>query len=111
MWKLFDRENDSRYAIPGGEYTLACIPDPEKEGEYLLLIDSGVQKCPELWPKGAMKGRLIPTPFKMQYVLSWTAADGKPLEDEAYAELRDDNQLLTLVFPLHHATLRFSRCR
>lgn len=111
IWQMFDRENDNRYAMPGGEYTFACIPDPDVEGDYLLLVADGVQKCPELWPAGALKGRLTPSPFKMQYALTWTTADGTPLQDEAYAMLREDQQLLTLIFPLHHATLRFSRRR
>lgn len=111
MWQMFDRENDNRYAVPGGEYTLACIPDPDTDGGYLLLVTKGARKCPELWPPGSLKGRLSPTPFKKQYALTWTAADGTPLTDEAYALLSEDQQLLTLVFPLHRATLRFSRRR
>lgn len=111
MWQMYDRENDTRYALPGGEYTLACIPDPQVQDGYLLLMAGGAVKCPELWPAGAVKGRLRPTAFKDQYSLEWTTADGSRLQDEAYAQLREDNQLLTLVFPLHRATLRFTRKR
>lgn len=108
IWQYLDRDNDPDYARPGGQYTLALVPDPDVQGGYLMLYVAGAVVERDRWHEGMLKGRLTPLPFVGRYSLEWYDARGHRVDDEANASVGDDG-VLTLNFPLLHAQLRYCR--
>ena len=108
VWHYFDRDNDAAYAVPGGDYDLLVVRDPESDGgAFLILYLGGARVNAAGWRSGMIKGRLTPTHFKDRYDLKWYDAGMEPVDDECHASV--DGDIFTIQFPLHHAQLRYSR--
>lgn len=108
IWVWLDRENDPKYARPGGRYTLAVVKAPDGEGFDILYLD-GAQTRSALWEPYMRKGRLRPTVFAGHYDLEWVDADFSPIYLDIFADLDPASDILTLSFPLLHTRFRFSR--
>ena len=109
-WQYLDRENDPRYARPGGRYLLAVVrnPDSDVDGNYDILYVDGAETWRDRWHPMMIKGRLRPTIFLDHYDLEWTDAVFETIDRDIHATITD-RSILTLSFPLLKTTMRFSR--
>lgn len=107
IWKALDRNTDSRYALPGGRYTLAIVP-ADAQGEYDILYLEGAEVHSSSWTAGMRKGKLKPTAFKDHYDLIWYDSAMECIEYDATASVEQET-ILSLNFPLLKSTLRFVR--
>lgn len=105
IYRYLDRENDPRYARPGGSYTLALVKNAENG--YDLIYLSGAQTNSGEWETGMVKGRLKPTIFAGHYDLVWYDATKKELSSECSADI-EQAAILRLNFPLLKSSMRFS---
>ncbi|MCM1519862.1 MAG: hypothetical protein NC098_03675 [Lachnoclostridium sp.] len=105
-WRYLDRENDRRYARPGGEYHLAVLRGDA--GTYDIIYVAGAETNRSLWMPGMLKGRLRATAFADHYDLEWYDAEMEPQGREAYATLTPP-AILTFYFPLLKSQLRFTK--
>lgn len=110
IWQFLDRDNDPKWALPGGRYTLG-IRNGETPGEWLIVYLDGASANGARWKPGMLKGRLFKLPFASHYNLHWVDSSFQTLDetDECSATLNDDGSILTLSFPLDRATMRFYR--
>ncbi|MCM1067466.1 MAG: hypothetical protein NC418_07840 [Muribaculaceae bacterium] len=99
FWRYLDRDTDPAKASLGGSYTLATVAEPG--GSYSIILVDGTRLT--------LKGRLHPTIFTGHYDLEWRDAQGRAVDTETSAGIELDGAILRLNFPLHSATLRFSR--
>lgn len=106
-WRYLDRDCNPDYARPGGNYTLAIVPDAEPDS-YLILYLEGAQTAASRWHPGMIKGRLKGTPFEGHYDLVWYDAELSPHSSECSATL-EQPIVLRLDFPLLKASLRLAR--
>lgn len=106
-WQYLDRDNDPRYARPGGRYHLAVVADGT--GGYDILYLGGAQILPAKWLPFMRKGRLRPTNFIGHYELSWIDSEFEEMTTDIHADLTTSGSILALSFPLLHTTMRFSR--
>lgn len=102
IWKYLDRETDSDYSIPGGYYTLALI---NNDNGYDIIYVDGAKTNKTRWTTGIIKGSLTRTRFADNFDLKWIDATGEIVSEECYATF--DGDIMTLVFPLDKARLRF----
>ena len=111
IWVYLDRDNDPRWARPGGRYTLGIRKSDDTEEILDIIYLGGAVTNASRWMPGMRKGRLAPTPFTGHYHMEWTDAmfNGMDMADECSASLNDDGSILTLSFPLDRSTLRFYR--
>ncbi len=111
VWRYLDRDNDPAWSRPGGKYTLGIMPDQHADGSWTIVYLDGALTNSGQWRPGMIKGHLEESGFLRDYNLEWTDAMHVSLgrDDECSARLSDDGMILTLVFPLDKATLRFSR--
>lgn len=109
VWEFFDEEIDTSVAVKGGRYKLALLPS-EETGGYNLIYLSGADIEPWRWKAGMKKGELIPTPFADNYTLVWTDSMGNGIDDLS-PYVMFEGEIMTLVFPLQGARLRFVRPR
>lgn len=107
FWQYLDRDNDERYARPGGKYTLAIVKSTYADGFDILYIDGAKVNQPN-WHPCMIKGRLKPTIFKNHYNLEWYDSSMKLMNDEQSASI-EQSSILTLSFPLYKTSLRFSK--
>ena len=105
IWTQLDRENDPDYARPGGNYTLAVVPNPLNAGDYLIIYLDGAVVNESSWKPGLIKGRLEQTPFEGLYNLKWYTAHMCDGGTECNATLEEG--VLSFNFPLLNARLRF----
>ena len=105
LWEYSARDHDDFLFALGGKYRLLC--ERQRNGEILLIYLSGAETAPAKWKKGDVKGILTPTSSPMIYNLLWIDAFGHQIDDEAYAQFTDHNQL-NLVFPIHKSSVTFS---
>lgn len=108
FWSFLDRDNDPKWAIPGGRYELAIVRNGDV---YDIIYLSGATVEGRSWHTGMKKGTLTPTIFADHYQLSWTDSRFQTDYPECSADLSTSNTILTLNFPLHHSQIRFSRKR
>lgn len=108
-WVYLDRDNDPKWSVPGGRYTLGIKADGDKKWTIVYL--EGATANAHRWKPGMKKGELKGTPFTSHYNLHWVDSSFQTLDDsdECSASLNADGSILTLSFPLDHATLRFYR--
>lgn len=111
VWQYLDRDNDPAWSRPGGKYTLGVVADEDCDGVWTIVYLDGAVTHADRWRAGMKKGRLAESGFLRDYNLEWIDATYTPMgrDDECSARLSDDGMILTLVFPLDKATLRFSR--
>lgn len=111
VWKALDRDNDPQWSRPGGDYTIGVAPSTSHPGQFDIIYLDGATVNAGAWKPGMVKGRLEPTPFARHYNLQWTDAAMEKMgkADECSATLDPYGAILTLSFPLQHATLRFYR--
>lgn len=111
VWQYLDRDNDPAWSRPGGKYTLGVVADDGCDGAWTIVYLDGAVTHSDRWHPGMKKGRLADSGFLRDYDLEWIDATYTPMgcDDECSARLSDDGMILTLVFPLDKATLRFSR--
>lgn len=107
FWEYLDRENDTRYARPGGRYLLATVKN-EDNGAYDIIYISGAEIYPDKWQPMMKKGRLTPTIFENHYDLQWLDSSFESIDRDIYANITD-GAILSLSFPLLKTTLRFSK--
>ena len=105
IWVPLDRENDPDYARPGGNYTLAAIPDKENPDNYFIIYMDGAVVNDTEWRPGMIKGRLQGTPFEGMYRLQWYTSTMEDAGNECNATL--ENGILSLNFPLLNTRLRY----
>lgn len=113
IWRFLDRDNDVRWARPGGLYRVAIVRSREadvdaKIGAYDILYLDGAKVNPEAWQPCMLKGRLYPTVFEGHYNLEWFDAYMVPMEEEVSAQFTD-NVILSLDFPLFRSRMRFAK--
>lgn len=111
VWTFLDRDNDPRWARPGGRYTLGIAPSTDDEETWEIIYLEGAVTNASRWKPGMKKGRMLPTPFVRHYHLEWIDAlfDSLDRSQECSATMSDDGEILTLSFPLDHSTMRFYR--
>lgn len=111
VWQYLDRDNDPAWSRPGGKYTLGVVADGDSDGAWTIVYLDGAVTHSDRWHPGMKKGRLVESGFLRDYNLEWIDATYTSMgrDDECSARLSDDGMILTLVFPLDKATLRFSR--
>lgn len=111
VWAFLDRDNDPKWARPGGRYTLGIRRSDDRDSSWDIVYLDGAVTNAARWKPGSIKGRLVATPFDRHYNLLWIDAAFERLTeaDECSASLSDDGAVLTLSFPLDHTTLRFYR--
>lgn len=106
IWEYYDEEVETRIALKGGRYKFALLPS--EKGGYDIIYLSGAEVDPFRWSAGALKGRLIPTPFSDTFTLYWIDSAGKEIADlTPYATF--DGIIMSLVFPIQKAKFRFVR--
>lgn len=108
FWKYLDRQNNPRYARPGGSYTLAVVADGE--GGYDIIYISGAEVYADRWHEGMIKGHLRPTIFEGHYDLEWVDSTFTVHDRELSAQF-DSAGILTLNFPLLKTQIRLSRLK
>lgn len=106
FYTYFDRENDPKFAEPGGYYKLAVIGDGD--GYRIIYLD-GAKVGADIWRCGMVKGRLTPTMFKSHFDLEWIDAKGEKMTKEQFAVFDTALRLLELNFPLYNTKIRFRR--
>lgn len=109
FWSFLDRDNEPEWAIPGGFYELAVVKSETVPGGYDIIYLGGASVEGSSWHPGMRKGSLTPTIFADHYRLGWVDARFQTDYPECTADLSASNTILTLSFPLHHSTIRFSR--
>lgn len=109
FWSFLDRDNDPKWAIPGGFYDLAVVKSETESGGYDIICLGGASVEGRSWQPGMRKGTLAPTIFANHYRLGWIDARFQTDYPECTADLSASNTILTLSFPLHHSTIRLSR--
>jgi len=107
LWHYLDRQNDPRYAVPGGEYSLALVSDGE--GGYDIIYIGGAVTLASEWQETMVKGHLNPTPFIDHYKLTWIDAEGELIHGDTTADFTAEGSILALNFPLLKTTIRFAR--
>lgn len=105
LWSYLDRDMEPDWARLGGRYIIALVKD---ETGYVILYIDGAETNRNRWSSFMIKGRLIKTIFKNHYDLVWYDAMCESIEDEAFADIKD-NAILALSFPLYKAVIRFSK--
>lgn len=111
VWIFLDRDNDPKWARPGGRYTLGIMRSiTEKDSWDIIYLDGAVTNAPK-WLPGMRKGKLTATPFMGHYDLEWFDAlfDYLDKTEECSATMNDAGTILTLSFPLDHSVMRFYR--
>ncbi len=111
IWDFLDRDNDARWAQPGGAYRLAVVKHSGNEPgspAYDILYLGGGRVNAESWQPCMLKGRLYPTIFQNHYNLEWYDAYMEPMTEEVSANLVD-GVILSFEFPLFRSRMRFSR--
>lgn len=120
-WRFLDRDNDARWARPGGSYTLAVVRSrcavqagaadgfEGRTPSYDILYLGGGKVNAAAWHPCMIKGRLYPTVFENHYDLEWYDAYMEPMGEEVSATMTDGGVVLSFDFPLFHSRLRFSR--
>ena len=111
VWIYLDRDNDPKWARPGGRYVLGIIASHADTQQWDIIYLDGAVTSANQWKPGMFKGRLIATPFVRHYNLEWVDAQFETMDatHECSASISDDGAILTLNFPLDHSTLRFYR--
>ncbi|MDE6125504.1 MAG: hypothetical protein K2G30_00970 [Muribaculaceae bacterium] len=109
FWSFLDRDNDPRWAVPGGFYELAVVKADTEPASYDIIYLGGASVEGASWKSGMKKGTLWPTIFADHYRLGWTDARFQTDYPECTAGLSASNTILTLRFPLDHSEMRFSR--
>lgn len=107
FWRYFDRQNNPKYARPGGHYTLALVRAPEREEYDILLVDGAVTLADQ-WKPMMLKGTLRPTLFTGHYDLTWIDATFRPMDTDLQATI-EEGALLTLSFPIYKTIMRFAK--
>lgn len=107
-WKFLDRDNDPRWALPGGFYDLAVVRSADSPDTFDILYLSGARTNAPLWKPLMLKGRMKATKFIDHYLLQWNDASLNDAGPECSADLQQ-SAILQLNFPLHRTKIRFSR--
>lgn len=108
LWRYLDRNNDGRRAYPATYYRLGSRT-LEDGAIALVILSEGDYDGAADWPVGRIKAILRPTGFKGHYDLEWLRADGRLAPPESYADLDEEQGILTLSFPLLDTTFRLAR--
>ena len=113
VWRYLDRDNNPAWSRPGGKYTIGITADNAAENTWHIIYLDGAVTNSDRWQPGMKKGHLKGSGFLRDYNLEWRDAMHNELgaEDECSARLSEDGMILTFIFPLDKATLRFSRQR
>lgn len=106
IWQYLDRDANPRYALPGGNYTLATVADGR--GGYDIIYLSGAEKAASKWEAGMIKGHLSPTVFEHHYNLVWFDAEMNEISRECSADI-ELPAIMRLNFPLLKTTVRLSK--
>ncbi|MCM1076849.1 MAG: hypothetical protein NC411_05770 [Bacteroides sp.] len=104
-WQFLDRENDPRYARPGGRYMLATV---KSDDGYDIIYVDGADIRRDQWKPMMLKGHLGSTIFLDHYDLRWIDSTFDMIDRDIHASITDGS-ILTLSFPLLKTTLRFSK--
>ncbi len=107
FWQYLDRENDTRYAHPGGRYLLATVKSDSGSGYDIIYLDGAITLANK-WRPGMLKGRLKPTIFRDHFDLQWIDSTFDSIDTDIHADITD-SAILTLSFPLLKTKLRFSK--
>lgn len=107
FWSYLDRENDPRYARPGGRYTVALRRNADSS--YDIIYISGAEVNGQRWSEGMIKGHLRPTAFKDHFDLEWIDSTFRIHDRDIHASLDSVTGILTLYFPLLKTKIRLSR--
>ncbi|MDE5633739.1 MAG: hypothetical protein K2I51_03610, partial [Muribaculaceae bacterium] len=68
VWTFLDRDNDPRWALPGGFYTLAIVRSGNNPEEFDILYLSGARTNSTMRKACMLKGRLTSTRFLDHYL-------------------------------------------
>lgn len=109
VWRYLDRDNDPRFARPGGYYELAIVANHQTGGYDIIYLD-GANTASSLWEPGMLKGRLSPTAFSGHFDLQWFDASMQLIDSECSATI-ESSAILRLDFPLLKSSMRFSLLR
>lgn len=107
IYRYLDRENDARLAAPGGKYILAVVPG--RQCDYDIIYISGAKIHPAGWKTGMIKGHLHKTIFINHFDLVWYDSTQDKWDEDIYASVTTENQILELNFPLLKTKFRLSK--
>lgn len=102
-WDYLDMDLQSKHLKLGGKYTIALVKS--KTG-YQILYVSGSKVNKNIWQPFMHKGKLRPTNFVNTYDLEWINASLETMNNETYAQIKD-NAILELHFPIYKSKIRF----
>lgn len=108
FWDYLDRENNPRYARPGGRYRIALVNDGG--GNYDIIYVAGAEVESSRWHPGMRKGLLTATPFVGHYDMQWIDSTFHKRLTDMHADI-DAEGILTLSFPLLETKLRFYKAK
>lgn len=107
FWKYLDRDIDTRYCRPGGNYTIAIVHN-DRTNQYDIIYIDGAKTNSDSWQPGMLKGHLQPTIFDNHYDLVWYDSMLNRYDKETHAS-SEKNAILSFSFPLLDSTVRFCR--
>lgn len=112
-WKYLDRVTPERGSVQtGGRYLVAIVKDDDEtavDGALLIVYADGAVTNADMWERGFVKGKLVPTSFPGHYNLVWYDSKRNAIDMGESSAQFDGLNLLTLHFPLLKSQLRFER--
>lgn len=108
IYSLLDYEFDDTYAQLGGRYRLAILPSKDSESFDMYYLD-GASVNSSVWPSGAIKGKLLTTPFENVFNVEWRDAEGSLMSKDIQAEFDPLATSLAIKFPYQNCTMRFRK--
>lgn len=106
IWRMTDEEIDTKYGLPGGDYTFGTIAD--RDTVTIIYLD-GAMIHPDIWQPGMIKGVATKDPDTETYDLKWTDAEFNTDLTRPFMRIEGGN--MTLSFPYDGAVLRFRKVR
>lgn len=104
FYKYLDKIDNDKYAVVGGKYVIALLPD--KTGNYKAIYIDGANVYSSFWKTGMIKGTLKKTIFSNNYDLEWYDSRAEVIDEECSATILDNN-IIELNFPLLKSQIRF----
>lgn len=106
VWRMIDEQVDTRYGLPGGNYTLGTVAD----GDTVKIIYlGGAEIYPDFWKPGMLKGVATKGVDGVSYDLQWTDAEFNT--DLVRPFMKIDDGTMTLSFPYDSAILKFFKVK
>lgn len=107
-WSVMEYSLDESLLRQGGDYRVAIIKSPRKEGRYDILYLEGAEVNKSAWRPLMLKGSLDSSDIADIYDICWIDAFGAKMDKRLKAQQEDENTL-TLYFPAQGSTLKLRK--